>query len=191
MAERRESPRYRVVLPAICFGQARPDFYAVTDDVSAHGIRFKSATSPRIDETLTCRIRHVGAVEAQVLRIEAASFVVRVLTRRPAADRIARELLLVARKQTDAREPIRVHARIVPRKRDVRVVLDDGSVVTAAIMNVSASGVGLFLDPLPAVGTPVTIGSTAARVARRFDGGVGAIFVRPFDPSAITDAIVL
>lgn len=191
MVERREGPRYRVVLPAVCYGQARPDFYAVTDDVSASGIRFKSATAPRLDETLTCRIRHIGAVEAQVVRLEAASFVVKVLTRRPAADRIARELLIVAKKQVDAHEPIRVHARIVPRERDVRVTLDDGATAKAAIVNVSASGVGLMIDPRPAIGSLITIGRTAARVARQFDGGIGAIFVRPFDPSEVSDVMIL
>ena len=191
MIERREALRYKVVLPALCFGEARPEFYAVTDDVSVGGIRFKSATRVRPDETLTCRIRHIGAVEARVIRIEPASFVAKVLTRRPAADHIARGLVMVAKRQVDPHAPARVHARIVPRRRDVRVALADGATVTGALLNVSASGAGLIVDPSPEPGAVITLGRTVARVARHFDGGIGVIFLKPFDPAEVTEDIVL
>jgi hypothetical protein len=188
--ERREAPRYKVVLPAVCVGEGRGEFYAVTDNVSTGGILFTSATRPRLDETLTCRIRHIGTVETRVTRLEEASFVARVLTRRPTVDIIARSLLDISKRQVDLDAPTRAHPRIVPRRRDVTITFDGGASATGALLDVSASGAGLLVDPVPELGAFLRVGATPARVVRVFEGGVGVIFVRPFETEYVTDQFV-
>jgi hypothetical protein len=191
MNERRTVPRHKVVLPALCRSRTRPDFYAVTDDLSADGIRFRSATVPPLDEDLVCSVRHVGQFEARVVRREAGRFVVRVLDRPLPVAEVARRLLSEAEEQSRGAEPIRVHPRIVPRQRAVAVVVADGRVLPGRLLNVSASGVGLALTEPVAVGVGLTIGRTRATVMRVFPDGVGAAFVVPFDPAAVDESIVL
>ena len=171
MNELRAHPRYKVVLPVLCSMQGRADFYAVTADISVGGIRMRTSAQLRPDEMMVCRLRHIGALTTRVLRADADEFVVQVLTARPAADRFVRQLMLISRQQTLQEEPTRVHARIVPRVTDVVVTLANGDTAPARILNVSASGIGLALDPAPEAGELILVGSTPARVAPRFEHG--------------------
>jgi hypothetical protein len=189
--ERRAAPRFRVILPALCTQAGLPDFYAVTDDVSAGGIRFKSAARVRLDEPLTCRIRHIGTLETRVIRTDPKAFVARITTRRPAADELASKLIRMSAKQQGACDQIRACARITPHQTDTLVALADGSRIPARILNVSASGAGVLLDRLPALDHLVLVGKTPARVVRHFDGGCGVAFVTPFDRTAVDERLVL
>lgn len=190
-AERRTAPRHKVVLPALCSGAGRSEFYAVTEDVSSDGIRLKSATRPALGEVLVVRIRHVGAIEARVMRVEPHEFAIRVLTKRPAADHIARGLVALSRRQLSLAEPVRAHARIVPRRLDVVVTLASGATLTGRILNVSASGVGVMLDARPDLEELVVVGDRPARVARHLPNGIGAVFIHPLDPAEVDEDIVL
>lgn len=189
--ERRAAVRHKVVLPALCSGAARGEFYAVTEDVSSDGIRLKSATRPGADEILVVRIRHVGTIEARVIRAEAHEFAVRVLTKRPAADRIALGLIALSRRQLSLAEPVRAHARIVPRRVEIVVTRADGARLAGRIVNVSASGVGVLLEARPDLEELVVVGDRPARVVRHFANGIGAVFLRPLDPAEVGEDIVL
>ncbi|MCJ2083944.1 PilZ domain-containing protein [Methylobacterium sp. J-090] len=181
---------HTVVVPALCWGRDRSEFYAVTDIVSPDGIHFRSATTPLVDEELTCNIRHIGAVETRVVSIGGCAFVVRLLARRQAVASIARELRLLSEQQ-EATVPVRAHPRVTPLKTDVTIELADGRIVPAKLLNISASGVAFTLDAHVAIGASITIGRTAARVARHFEHGVGAVFDTAFDPQAFDQHITL
>lgn len=181
---------HTVVVPALCWGRDRSEFYAVTDIVSPDGIHFRSATTPLVDEELTCNIRHIGAVETRVVSIGDHAFVVRLLAKQEAVASVARELRLLSEQQ-EATAPVRVHPRVTPLETDVTVELADGRIVPAKLLNVSASGVAFTLDVQIAIGAPITIGRTAARVARHFEHGIGAVFDRAFAPQAIDQHITL
>lgn len=189
--ERRTVPRYRVILPALCTQAGLADFYAVTDDVSVGGIRFKSAARVRVEEALTCHIRHIGTLETRVIRAGPREFVARIMTRRPAADELALKLIRMSQKQHGACDQIRACARITPQQTDTLVALADGSKIPARILNLSASGAGVLIDRLPPVDQVVTVGKTRARVVRHFDGGCGVAFVTPFAPAAVDERLVL
>ena len=187
----RAAPRFRVILPALCTQAGLADFYAVTDDVSACGIRFKSAARVRVEEPLTCRIRHIGILEARVVRTSAREFAARILTRRPAADELASKLISMSLRQHGACDQIRACARITPLQTEATITLAAGSKVPARILNVSASGAGVLLDAPPAMNALILVGRTPARVVRHFDGGCGVAFVSPFDPAFVNEGLVL
>lgn len=189
--ERRAAARFRVILPALCTQAGHADFYAVTDDVSVGGIRFKAAARVRVDEPLTCRIRHIGTLETRVIRRDPGEFVARIMTRRPAADEFASKLIRMSQKQHGACDQIRACARITPQQTDTLLALGDGSKIPARILNLSATGAGVLIDRLPAVDQIVVVGRTPARVVRHFDGGCGVAFVTPFDPAAVDARMVL
>ncbi|NEU13462.1 PilZ domain-containing protein [Methylobacterium sp. BTF04] len=187
--ERRATGRYKVILPALCWGRGRGDFYAVTDNVSSEGIRFRSATAPSVDEELTCNIRHIGNLEGRVIQSADRTFVIRVVAKKHVIDDVARELLLLSEQQVPL--VTRVHPRITPDATEVEVALFDGRILPGKLLNVSASGAAFTVDAPLEIGTPIVIGRTPARIARRFETGLGAIFMTPFDPSVIDARIRL
>lgn len=191
MNERRTTPRIKLVLPALCWNQFRPDFYAVTDDVSKHGIRFKSATVPGIGETLTCSIRHAGSLETQVVRTGRQRFAVRVLRAEYPLRLVARNLVNLAQAQNAVPQAERTARRIVPKIQDVVVTTPLGAVIPGRVTDISASGVAVSLKEPIAVGTLIMIGTTPAKVARCSGNGIGAAFLSPLSHGEISPHVVL
>ena len=189
--ERRATLRHKVVLPALCWSTSRPDFYAVTEDISIHGISFRSSVVLDLNEDLTCSIRHVGQVVGTVSRLSAETFVVRVGAKTRSAESIVKNLLALARRQRPSEVPSRAHRRVVPLQAHVAVQLTCGRSLPGKLLNVSASGAALFIDEHVELGVLLKIGGTWARVARQFESGVGAMFLDPLDPVDVSEHILL
>ncbi len=191
MTERPTTDLRTVFLPVLCWSRHQPDFYAVTQDISRDGITLRSAFAPDVDQLLTCSIRYIGQFEARVASAGDNLFVLRLLLSRQRAGEVARTLLTLADEQGRTLEAVREHPRISPTRKDVMVRLEDGRVLPARLINVSASGAALSLDHTLAPGTPITIGATAAQVVRIFRDGIGAAFDFPFDSAQIHAGIQL
>ncbi|MGU3667957.1 pilus assembly protein PilZ [Methylobacterium sp. A49B] len=183
--------RHIVILPALCWNQRRRDFYAITTDVSADGIRLRSSSLLDPGEDLTCSIRHIGLLEARIDWAAGRDFVVSVRGGRPVLIGLARQFVALARAQDLRAEPLRLHRRIVPRQRIVDVTVGDGPAVAGHVLNVSASGVALLVEASLEIGATIRVGRKLARVIRHFTHGVGAAFLEPFEPSAVHEAMTL
>lgn len=81
--------------------------------------------------------------------------------------------------------------RIVPDIQDVLVTTEAGSMLPGRVINISASGVAVSMEEPLDVGTLIVIGRTRAKVARRFDNGIGAAFLSPLHEDAVGPHIVL
>lgn len=110
---------------------------------------------------------------------------------RAALTGLARQFVTLARAQDLRPEPLRVHHRIVPKQKVVQVTLEGGHAVSGHVLNISASGVALLVEPSLELGTVIQVGRKLARVIRHFTHGVGAAFVEPFEPSAVHEAMTL
>jgi hypothetical protein len=166
-----------LILPALCWSRYRPDFYAVTTDLSVAGLRFRSASVPSLGETLTCSIRHAGTLEVLVVHRTKTAFVTRVTRAEVAIPVIVRRLLDLAEDQGCDLAPRRVHPRFVPDRPDILVTTASGVQVPGRLINVSASGAALQVDIRLEPGTRITLGRTPATVARCFEDGIGAAFL--------------
>jgi hypothetical protein len=124
-------------------------------------------------------------IEARVVRAGPDDFAVRVLGRGRTAGEVVRSLVELARLQAPPPDEVRVHRRVVPTHRTVRVALADGTSVPARILNLSASGVALQLGTSLKVGQVIAVGRHKARVAREIDGGVGAAFLKPLKEASV------
>jgi hypothetical protein len=191
MTERRSIPRVKLVLPALCWSQFRPDFYAVTEDVAQYGIRFKAAVIPSVGETITCSIRHTGSLETKVIRTGRDRFAVRVLRAEYPLRLVAQNLLGLAEEQNAAPVLQRAAERIVPEVSDVVVTTPYGTMIPGRVLNVSVTGAAVSVDEPIEVGTLIMIGSTPAKVARCFDNGIGAAFLSPLQSGQIDARVVL
>jgi hypothetical protein len=169
----------KLILPALCWSRHRSDFYAVTTDLSVSGLRFRSSVVPGLGEMLTCSIRYAGTLEALVIHRNKAEFVARVTRADRPLPVIVRRLLDLAGEQNVDAAPQRVHPRFVPDKPDILVTTSSGVRVPGRLINVSASGAALTVNIPLEPGMRITIGRTPARVARRFEDGIGAAFLEP------------
>ncbi|WP_267422725.1 PilZ domain-containing protein [Methylobacterium sp. GC_Met_2] len=151
----------------------------------------RSASIPPIDAQLGCSIRGVGEMEIRVVRAGTADFAVRVMGRGAKPGEVVRSLVGLARLQAPPPEEVRVHRRVVPKRRTVEIALADGTGIPARILNLSASGVALQLDTQVEVGQAIVVGRHRAKVARRIDGGVGAAFLIPLDEATVGEHTVL
>ncbi|WP_342149641.1 PilZ domain-containing protein [Methylorubrum sp. SB2] len=183
--------RHALILPALCWGRQHADFYAVTEDITAQGIGFRSSVVPEIDARITCSISLIGTVETRVVANGPSTFGVRLSVSRGRAAEIARTMVELARGQEHRIAAVRRHRRITPRRRDVLVTLADGGVVPGRIVNVSASGAAVFLARPMALGTNVTLGSTTGRVVRLFTDCIGVAFDDALDPARLDSGIRL
>lgn len=183
--------RHAVTLPSLCWSARHSDFYAVTADITAQGIGFRSAFVPEVGATLTCSIHFVGTVESRVTTNGSNSFGVRLSVSRERAAEIARTLVTLAREQDRPQEPGPRRRRITPQRRDVLVKLADGCVLPGRLVNVSASGAALYLARPVAVGASLVLSSTAGRVARLFNDGIGVLFDTALDPARVSPGIRL
>lgn len=191
MTERRATPRIKVILPTLCWNQFRPDFYAITDDVSHHGIRFKSAVVPEVGEALVCSIRYAGSLETEVIRSGKQRFAVRILRAEYPLRLIAQNLVSLAQDQQVIPVAERTAPRIVPKEQDVVITTALGVMIPGRVLNISVSGVAVSLDETIEVGTLVLIGSTPAKVSRSFENGIGAAFLSPFHDGEVGPDVVL
>lgn len=187
MNERRPTPRYPVILPALCQASDGFEFHAVTVDISATGIQLRSVIVPRVDHKLTCSIRDVGQLQTMVIQASACDFAVRVTSQSPTPGSIARRLIELSQQQARVPDTVRISRRIVPNRTAVEVSLGDGVSVTAQIINLSASGVALLMDTPLALGQPILVGRHKATVTRQIEGGVGVAFLTPLAPNAVDE----
>lgn len=183
--------RHHIILPALCWSQRRRDFYAITTDVSAEGIRFRSSSQLAPGEDLTCSIRHIGLLEVRIARAAGQEFLVSVRGGRATLTGLARQFVTLARAQDLHPEPLRVHQRIVPKQKIVQVTLECGRALPGHVLNISASGVALLVEQSLELGATIRVGRKAAKVIRHFTHGVGAAFVEPFEPSTVHETMTL
>ncbi|MCJ2124770.1 PilZ domain-containing protein [Methylobacterium sp. J-077] len=187
MNERRPTPRYPVILPALCQASDGFEFHAVTVDISAAGIKLRSVILPHVDHKLTCSIRNVGQFQTMVIRASACDFAVRVTSQNPTPGSIARRLIELSQQQAQIPNTVRISRRIVPNRTTVEVSLGNGVSVVAQIINLSASGVALLIDTPLALGQPILVGRHKATVRRQIEGGVGVAFLTPLAQDAVDE----
>ena len=169
----------KLILPALCWNRYRSDFYAITMDLCAIGLRFGSAVVPDLGETLTCSIRHAGTLEALVIERGRSQFVARVLRAEQSLPATVRRFLDLAGEQNTEAPRHRVDPRFVPDRPDILVTTASGVQVPGRLLNVSVSGAALQVDIPLEPGMRITLGRTPATVARCFEDGIGAVFLAP------------
>jgi len=67
--------------------------------------------------------------------------------------------------------------RIVPQNPHSTILLSDGTLVEARVVDVSASGVAIAAGFYPEIGEPLAVGKIVGRVVRHFAGGFAVEFV--------------
>ncbi len=150
-----------------------------TADISPGGLALFGASRPPIGERLVLHLEYLGRLEGTVVRHFENGFAVSLFATRDKREKLATRLTWLAHRDASELEDGRRHERMIPRRVETKICLEDGRSYPARICDLSASGVALLAKAALGIGSLVRIGEhTRGRVVRTFDGGFAIEFLR-------------
>jgi hypothetical protein len=191
--ERRRHSRVKVRLPGQFMRENRREFPCMTVDMSPGGVAFAADERVEIAERIVAYLDHVGRVEGRVVREFPGGFAIAMKLPQSQRERLADQLTWLVNRHELGMPEDRRHERIRPRKPRTTLILPTGREVIATVIDVSQSGAALALaSPVaPPVGTPVTVGTTKARVVRLFNDGLAVEFARMIPRNEFSEDVTL
>lgn len=132
---------------------------------------------PRANERVVAYIDHLGRVEGNVLTVDGRGFTMSINATDRKREKLAAQLTWLANKHELGLPEDRRHDRLTPRNVNIDLTLDDETVYSCRIMDLSLSGAAVDVEVRPALGTPVRLGNMRGRVVRHFMEGVAIEFL--------------
>jgi hypothetical protein len=132
---------------------------------------------PRSSERVVAYIDHLGRVEGNALTLDARGFTMSINATDRKREKLAAQLTWLANKHELGLPEDRRHDRLSPRTVVSELTMEDGTVYSCRIMDLSLSGAALDMETRPSLGTPVRLGNMRGRVVRHFSEGVAIEFL--------------
>jgi hypothetical protein len=189
--ERRRHQRVKVNLLGRYMLADRREYPCQVVDMSPGGILLIAPVSGRVGERVIAYVDHLGRLEGLVAREVNNGFAMTISATTRKRDKLAAQLTWLANRQILNLPEDRRHGRFVPRNAMARLVLPNGTNVACRVIDVSASGAAVSINPSlrPPVGAAVTIGKTPGRVVRHIEDGFAIEFTRLQHPDSIEDNV--
>ena len=189
--ERRRHQRVRVRLTGRFMRSDRKEFDCVAIDMSPGGIALSSDAGVNPGERIVLYLNQIGRVEGRVARTFVGGFAVQMQLTPVKRDKLADQLTWLANRNSLGMPEDRRHERFAPRDRYTTLRLANGREFAARLIDISMSGAAMNVDYKPPIGSPVTVGSTAAQVVRILDSGIAVEFLRMIPPEQFTPDITI
>ena len=154
----------------------RQEFPCQVLNMSPGSAALMTPSSGEVGERVVAYIDHVGRLEGKILRVFDGGFAMSVTATERKRDKLAAKLTWLANRHELNLPEDRRHERIVPRRRETEVRLEDGRAYQTRIIDLSLSGAAIELDVRPAIGTVLWVGNMRGRVVRHFEEGVAIEF---------------
>ncbi|AYD01316.1 PilZ domain-containing protein [Neorhizobium sp. NCHU2750] len=155
-------------------------------DMSPGDVSFTCAGQPRVGERVIAYIDHLGRLEGTVLNLSKDGFVMSINATERKREKLAAQLTWIANKHELGLPEDRRHDRLTPRNTLTELTLEDGTIYSCRVMDLSLSGAAVDIDIRPAIGTPVRLGNMRGRVVRHFMEGVAIEFTSVQSREALT-----
>ncbi len=154
-------------------------------NMSPGGAALLAPAPGELGERIVAYIDHIGRIEGSLVRNFDGGFAIKIQASDHKREKIANQLTWLAnREQLDLAEDRR-HERLIPRKTQSKIVLEDGSEHVCKILDVSLSGASIELSLKPRIGANITFGKMRGRVVRYHDRGIGIEFTDVQHPTTI------
>ena len=177
--ERRRHARVPLQLHGRYWSEERGEHACRLLDISPGGARIMSRFVPEINERVVLMIASIGRIEGTIVRSGIDDFSVRFIAPARKRDKLADTITWRFNKDRLGLEEDRTATRKPGRGR-ARIILADGVVIQADVVDVSVTGAAFDCLERPREGETVTVGEMTGRVARILDNG----FAVEFDPPA-------
>ena len=189
--ERRRHQRVKVAILGRYMLANRQEFPCQTINMSPGGVALVVPVQGALRERVICYFDQLGRVEGVVARLFDNGFALQVTVPLLKREKLADQLTWLANRHALGMPEDRRHERIVPRNPRSTLVMADGREFLVKLIDISLSGAAMTSDARPAIGTPVTVGRTAAHVVRVFANGFAVEFARQFAVDGFGDHIQL
>lgn len=176
--ERRRHQRVKVALLGRYMLTSRREYPCQTLDMSPGGLALIAPVPAQPGERVVAYLDHVGRVEGTMVRPMANGFAMTVNATIRKRDKLAAQLTWLANRSVLGLPEDRRHERVAPRNPRSILIMEDGEEHECRVLDVSLSGAAVTIGIQPPLGTPVTLGRTAARVVRHFEKGLAVEFNR-------------
>ena len=154
-------------------------------DVSVGGAALLSPQPVALGEHVIAYFDEIGRIDGPVVRLIDGGFAMQIQATQHRREKMAAQLTWMINRKVLSIPEARRHDRIVPKQMDSMLLFSDGRQMEVRMLDVSISGASIAIDPLPPLGTEVTLGRLRARVARHHDQGVALQFLDIQNPMAL------
>ncbi|HVI28203.1 PilZ domain-containing protein [Hansschlegelia sp.] len=185
--ERRRHQRVKVALLGRYMLTSRREYPCQTLDMSPGGLALIAPVPAQPGERVVAYLDHIGRIEGVMVRPIANGFAMTVTATIRKRDKLAAQLTWLANRSILGLPEDRRHERLVPRNARSVLITEDGAEHECRVIDVSLSGAAININLDLPIGTPVTLGRTAARVVRHFERGLAVEFTRTQNLEALQE----
>ena len=178
--ERRKHARVRVALLGRYMLANRTEFPCQSVDMSVGGLRLTAPVKGVIGERVIVYLEHLGRVEGDIARLTPDGFGMTVIATSRKREKMAAQLTWLANRADLGLPEDRRHDRIQPKFSRIVLTLADGRQLPVKLLDMSLSGAAFTADARLMITDVVTLGRTAAKVVRKFEGGYAVEFQKAF-----------
>ena len=147
-------------------------------DISPGGARVTARLVPVERTRIVLMIPSIGRIEGEIVRREGQEFSVAFNAPTRKRDKLADAITWRFNKDRLGLDEDRTAPRKPGRGR-ARIILEDGVVIQANVLDVSVTGAAFECLERPRIGEPLRVGEMSGRVARILDNGFAVVFDPP------------
>ena len=174
--ERRSFNRVTVDLLGRFMREDRSEHPCRAENMSPGDAAILTSVVAQADERIIVYLDHIGRLEGKIIRTFPGGFVLTWRVSERKREKLAAQLTWFAnRHELDLPEDRR-HERVAPETSHIDLSLDDGRQYKVEVIDLSLSGAAVRSTVRPALGSPVTLGTTKGRVVRHLDEGFAVEF---------------
>ena len=169
----------------------RPDkqeFSCISTNVSVGGAALRTSHAPEIGERVVVYLEHLGGLEGIVTRHMTDGFAFQFKVTEHKREKLASQIMWLINRDDYPDELGRKHERLGTRGRRITLRVEEGVVVDAELLDLSASGASLGTLARPPIGSFVIVGKTQAIVRRHHADGVGVQFLVVMTPETLRES---
>lgn len=190
-AERRRHYRVPVALLGRYMLPNRHEYPCHTVDMSPGGVLLTAPVKAPVGERVIVYLEHIGRLEGEIMRHVVDGFAMSIAATIRKRDKLSAQLTWLSNRDVLGLPEDRGHERIVPRQLTAIMRLPSGRELAVRLIDVSRSGAAVSMEKPLELGTAVTIGRTAGKVVRHFQGGMAVEFNLPISPDRFDENIKL
>ena len=169
----------------------RMEYPCQTIDISPGGVHLAAPAKAKPGDRVIAYLEHLGRIEGICVRTTMEGFAMTITATSRKREKFTAQLTWLANREELGLPEDRRHERVVPRNPRSILTLDDGLEYVVRIVDISLSGTAFSRDLDLPTNPPVRIGSTPARIVRRFDGGYAAEFSFPLSADLLDENLEL
>jgi hypothetical protein len=163
------------------------EFPCQVTNMSPGGVALMAAICGGPGERVIAYVDHLGRIEGIVARPLSDGFALSITSSMHKREKLAAQLTWLANRHFVPEQ--RRHLRLTPRQPSAQLIFPDGKQIRCRVIDISQSGAGVASNQRPKIGSLISIGTTAARVARYIEDGFAVEFIRLQHPDSLEENV--